>query len=614
MNRRSSRLRSRWTIAAALTAAALHAPTHAADIDIYASTGSGAASNVLFFLDNTSNWSAQQQGWVPMTSWNRCQERAKPLAQKEATELLEACQAVIRNVFYQGLTTQKFPWEPGYNVNYWNNNKLPQGVVEVRSIKLVLKALVCDVEDNPKTAQIEKPLSLNVGLSLFGSVTGSERNSGDAVGVIYHAVQPLVGPSTGGTCKQILQKLDDIDLKIQDPQFKAPSSANYGAAFYEVFKYFGGYTNPDLAKSATPVAGSPVGATGYGSRRFSKAQPLDDANALQAANPLLYKSPIPANGACGNNYLILVGNTYPNAESNAGPTRFGGLNYTPPALSATSSDTSRFADEWSYFLANTDVSEAEGVQRVFTYAVNVYNEPRSQDPSQTKLLKSIAAVGGVGGSGYVEVGGDLYALVKAFEGMLLEAAAVDSVFTAVTLPVSTTTQGTFLNQVFVGMFRPDAQFSPRWVGNLKQYELKVTNGVLDLVDAKGDSAVLGGSGFFSPLAASFWTQDGRRTTCSSRTCRRARPRRRAIARTATWSRKAAPRSNCGWPIGKAPRTGRFTRCRRARPRTPRCRRFRSTRPTQGSTQPPSPGSGARRTSPRARAPRNSSARTWTAPR
>jgi type IV pilus assembly protein PilY1 len=75
--------------------------------------------------------------------------------------------------------------------------------------------------------------------------------------------------------------------------------------------------------------------------------------------------------------------------------------------------------------------------------------------------------------------------------------------------VSTTTQGTFLNQVFVGMFRPDAQFSPRWVGNLKQYQLGFdSTGALDLLDADNPpkSAILGDSGFFSPLARSFWTQ------------------------------------------------------------------------------------------------------------
>ncbi len=145
------------------------------------------------------------------------------------------------------------------------------------------------------------------------------------------------------------------------------------------------------------------------------------------------------------------------------------------------------------------------MQRVFTYAMNVYNDKPDTEPDEATQVD--CGSGGMGGSAYIEVGGDLYKLVKAFKDILLEVAAVDSVFTATTLPVSTTTQGTFLNQVFVGMFRPDAQFSPRWVGNLKQYQLGFKNGNLELVDAKGESAVLGSTGFFSPLAESFWTED-----------------------------------------------------------------------------------------------------------
>ncbi len=44
-------------------------------------------------------------------------------------------------------------------------------------------------------------------------------------------------------------------------------------------------------------------------------------------------------------------------------------------------------------------------------------------------------------------------------------------FASVSLPVSVNTQGTYLNQVFVGMCTPDADAFPRWNGNLKQYKL-----------------------------------------------------------------------------------------------------------------------------------------------
>ena len=47
-----------------------------------------------------------------------------------------------------------------------------------------------------------------------------------------------------------------------------------------------------------------------------------------------------------------------------------------------------------------------------------------------------------------------------------EIQAVNSVFAAASLPVSVNARGTYLNQVYMGMFRPDADGHPRWRGNL----------------------------------------------------------------------------------------------------------------------------------------------------
>jgi type IV pilus assembly protein PilY1 len=472
---------------AACAASLAGLPAWAADIDIYRGNASTGAPNVLLFLDNTSNWSAQNQSWTPQSSWARCVDLAPgPRA---------ACQDAISQVFYVGTphANEPRPWQPGFSD--WNNSKAPtQGQVEVRALRLVLRALVCDAPE-------EQALNVNLGLSMFSPDKGTAASTGHASAFIYHAVRPL---TKGANCNALIQKLTDIDVKIQDPQFKAPSDADYGAALFEAFKYFGGFTNPALAASSPGTPGSPISATGYGPRRYSSLTPLDDPLAFTGADRLTYMSPISADGSCGNNYLVLVGNTYPNAEpNNASTLRFQGIGYTPPPLSPITSDTNRFADEWTAFLANTDVNLAPGIQRVFTYAVNVYND--SPSSSQTRLLRSMASVGGIGSDAYIEVGGDLYGLIEAFKRILFQVAAVNSVFTATTLPVSTTTQGTFLNQIFVGMFRPGD--NPRWVGNLKQYQMSFVNGVLDLVDAKGNAAVLGSSGFFSPLAESFWTQD-----------------------------------------------------------------------------------------------------------
>src|SRR5207253_1425275 len=71
------------------------------------------------------------------------------------------------------------------------------------------------------------------------------------------------------------------------------------------------------------------------------------------------------------------------------------------------------------------------------------------------------------------------------------------------------TQGLYLNQVFIGMFKPDENGSPKWLGNLKQYKLRydVATNSLHLADALNADAVDSSSGFITNTAKSFWTTD-----------------------------------------------------------------------------------------------------------
>ena len=152
--------------------------------------------------------------------------------------------------------------------------------------------------------------------------------------------------------------------------------------------------------------------------------------------------------------------------------------------------------------------EQSGQQPVFTYTLNVYNA--SADAAQTTLLRSMAKVGGTGASGYFEVDGNLKKLVDAFKDIFTQIAAVNSVFASASLPVSVNTQGTYLNQVFIGMFRPDGDARPRWAGNLKQYQFSYDANAqfLFLADAAGSAAVdNANTGFITACARSFWTTD-----------------------------------------------------------------------------------------------------------
>jgi type IV pilus assembly protein PilY1 len=165
-----------------------------------------------------------------------------------------------------------------------------------------------------------------------------------------------------------------------------------------------------------------------------------------------------------------------------------------------------WADEWARYMYGTDVfGNLDGVQNIRTYTIGVLGPSCKAD--YPALLTSMAGQGhGKYYSAYTYT--ELY---QAFLAFLNEVQSVNSVFASSSLPVSVNNQGTYLNQVFIGMFRPDASAAPRWMGNLKQYQFGVKNTAsgpqLFLADSLGNSAIsAAGTGFISPTAVSFWTQ------------------------------------------------------------------------------------------------------------
>jgi type IV pilus assembly protein PilY1 len=170
-------------------------------------------------------------------------------------------------------------------------------------------------------------------------------------------------------------------------------------------------------------------------------------------------------------------------------------------FSAPTSAKTRYLDEWARFLHQTDVSPASGRQNASTFTIDVFKD--QQDLDETSLLISTALAGG----GKYFKASDENAITNALRKIFSEIQSVNSVFASSSLPVSVNTQGTYLNQVFMGMFRPEGGASPRWPGNLKQYKFKMFNGVLRLADKNGDEAISSTTGFVTPCADSFWTTD-----------------------------------------------------------------------------------------------------------
>lgn len=113
------------------------------------------------------------------------------------------------------------------------------------------------------------------------------------------------------------------------------------------------------------------------------------------------------------------------------------------------------------------------------------------------------------GGGKAFVATDANSVAVALQSILDEIQAVNSVFASATLPVSVSVRGEYLNQVYMGVFRPDANRSPRWFGNLKQYKLGRVGSQIKLIDASTPAVDVQNvnTGFVSPSAKSFWTHD-----------------------------------------------------------------------------------------------------------
>ncbi|HEY9868792.1 MAG TPA: hypothetical protein V6D08_06470, partial [Candidatus Obscuribacterales bacterium] len=177
------------------------------------------------------------------------------------------------------------------------------------------------------------------------------------------------------------------------------------------------------------------------------------------------------------------------------------------------SSSGLYGDEWARFMKQTDLySTIEDQQGITTYTIGVV-QPSTCKPDYPALLTSMAKEGG--GEYFATTG--FQELVDAIALILNKIQAVNSAFASASLPISVNTQGTFLNQVFIGQFRPDADGKPRWMGNLKQYkfgldETDPNNLHLFLADADGNPAIAGTAdptekltGFLSIQARSFWT-------------------------------------------------------------------------------------------------------------
>ena len=138
----------------------------------------------------------------------------------------------------------------------------------------------------------------------------------------------------------------------------------------------------------------------------------------------------------------------------------------PVAEGVGNSDEANWVDEFAAFFnrgADLDTT-IEGAQNINVHTLAVTGA--SSDGNYPNFIRWIAKEGG----GLYQQASNSDEIVVGMTKIFNQVRAANSVFSSASLPVSANTQGTYLNQVYIGMFRPDGNALPRWVGNLKQYQ------------------------------------------------------------------------------------------------------------------------------------------------
>lgn len=373
--------------------------TFAEDIDLYVGgeSATGAQTNVLLILDNSTNWASASQHW--------------PTGKQGESEL-EALAEVIDTL--------------GDNVN--------------------------------------------LGLLMAAGSNG---------GYVRFAVREMSGTNKTAFRSMLSTMVTNFGNDGDNDDKVNAASIVYDNMLNAAFRYFNG---KDRFGSTDLPSGSALDLRDYdGNSNSSSKQPAYPSAlgsySLANSSATTYTPPPSASAGCAKNFIIFIGNGYPNQSGSAAElTAAGALVSVTPDTTAVVGGSSHLADEWTRFMRaygvksvvddpqSTTTPKAKLWNTINTYTIDVCKDACEAD--QAVLLKSMAKVGG----GKYFKSTSKSEIKNALALIFAEIQSVNSVFASATLPVSVNAQGTYENQVYIGEFRPDPGARPRWYGNLKEYK------------------------------------------------------------------------------------------------------------------------------------------------
>lgn len=444
----------------AAVGAAMACATFAEDIDIYTTApGEADRPNVLLMLDNSANWSAS---------------------------IDETCTYGIMKTNPDGSLyldpVTNLPVDTGEGPKATNPGK-EQGTkmaIEKCALYRVIAALPVQ-PDKPDDANAK----FNLGMMLLNPSPSSNNGAFPLFAML---------PMTTENKKALLEKIKS--LTINDDK---GNNAAFSKAMHEMYLYF---------KGMAPYKGNATVGR-FDPRAFTNGT---EGGVYQPTSP----------NSCAMNHIIFIGNGSPEgAENNDAALllrSIGGSSTQIPTetdaslgLSPVSnSEAANWANEYALFMRNADFSSKDGTQNIITHTAALVGA--SSDGTFPTFMKTMSHAGGgthVSATNAAELVSKLLDIFNSLQ-------AKDQVFASASLPVALNARGTYLNQVYMGVFRPDRNAKQRWRGNLKQYKFAADDlGNLSLVDANNKDALVPppidgkpqpSTGFILQTATSFWTE------------------------------------------------------------------------------------------------------------
>lgn len=428
---------------------------------------SSQVPNVLIILDNTSNWASQNQKWEDPSV---------------DAGFYGACKSDISNFGSQ------------------------QGDAEVCALYRLMTAKIKNSDGTDSSTDVVGT-NVNVGMMMYEDL--------QQAGAYVRYPMRNMEKTNKDLLLQVLR-----NISTNNPGDKGPSSASPVNIFNDAFRYFNNLPTYSGVASGNPGGPPPTLFTNPLAPSFATiiggAHPRGyaDGDLLNKAKMQAFKFPAATgNNSCGDDYIIFIGNGFPSTEllsTTQGDLTAAAALLSDPTVKVNTNplqDTRVNPDMWSQFLYQYGTKQNQNglYRKITTFTIDVCNAQCDSD--WEKVLRSTATPDQ---SNYYQAR-DGKAILTALTEIFAKINAVNTVFAASTLPVSINVRGTNLNQVYIGVFRPDDNLSPRWWGNLKQYRLGFADdaaqaaGTVSLVDANGVVAVDPSSGFVKNSASSYWS-------------------------------------------------------------------------------------------------------------